>query len=439
MAVQQWTTDRLTLWRLLQRQPAWSNRQLATATNRSIAWVKRWKQRWRTPPLDEVMAIQPREPTHQPASRWAPAVIARILSLRDELPATLGRVAGPKTIGYYLDRDPDLADYPRPQSPKTIWAILRRNQRIGDLPKRDHHPLDRPGPLDEVELDWTDVTTIPRDPDDKWQHQAEILNIVDRGTSIPLLARVRADFTMATTIDVLAAFLAEHGCPPRVRYDRDPRLVGSAGTREFPSYFARLLLCLGIEPVICPPRRPDLKPYVERFNKTIIHECVGPAHPTTIAEAQALVDSYLVFYCHERPHQGNICANRPPREVFPTLPTLPPVPAIVDPDAWLTAIDGESYTRRVAKNGKIHVAHVAYSIGRAWAGQEVTLRIAAATREFAVWSGTTQVKQVPIKGVIGAPLPYAQWVAGLAADAERLEQRLRNRTQQRKVRATRWQ
>jgi hypothetical protein len=193
--------------------------------------------------------------------------------------------------------------------------------------------------------------------------------------------------------------------------------------RDFPSQLLRLLLCLGIDPIPCPPQRPDLKPYVERFNKTVIHECLAPAHPTTIAEAQAVVDAYLPFYCTERPHQGDVCHNQPPAQVFPRLPRLPSVPAMVDPDAWVRAIDGISYTRRVAANGQIQLAKQSYSVGTAWAGTDVTVQIAAATQEVVIWFNTTIVKRWRIKGLVGTLLPYTEWVTRLATEADRVEAR----------------
>lgn len=427
MAMQAWITDRLTLLRLLQQHPTWSLRQLATATGRSVAWVKKWKARWRTVPWDDRAAIQRRAHPAPPQAPWSDRVIARILALRDELPTTLHRIAGPKAILYYLHRDPALADESRPQSAKTIWKILRQHQRILTPPPHQHHPLERPAPLEELELDWTDLTTIPPEPGEKRQHQAEVLNIVDRGTSMPLLSLIRGDFTMATTIQTLAAFFATHGCPPRLRFDRDPRLMGAPTMRDFPSQLLRLLLCLGIDPIPCPPHRPDLKPYVERFNKTVIHECLAPAHPTTIAEAQTVVDAYLPFYCTERPHQGDVCHNQPPAQVFPHLPDLPGVPDMVDPDAWVRAIDGMSYMRRVAANGQIQLAKQSYSVGTAWTGTDVTVQIAAATQEVVIWSNTTIVKRWRIKGLVGALLPYTEWVTLLATEADRLEARMHER------------
>jgi hypothetical protein len=56
--------------------------------------------------------------------------------------------------------------------------------------------------------------------------------------------------------------------------DRDPRWIGGQMMRDFPSALLRTLLCLGVEPVICPPKRPDKNPFVERYNRSYKYECI---------------------------------------------------------------------------------------------------------------------------------------------------------------------
>jgi len=114
-----------------------------------------------------------------------------------------------------------------------------------------------------------------------------------------------------------------------------------------------LLRCLGIEDVICPPHRPDLKPFVERTIRTLKYEWLARYSPSTFAEAIELLPGFLTYYHSERPHQGQACNNRTPDEAFPSLPDCPVVPEWVQPDAWVTTIDGRVYQRRVNSNGVI--------------------------------------------------------------------------------------
>ncbi len=87
--------------------------------------------------------------------------------------------------------------------------------------------------------------------------------------SWPRPARI---FTLRARLPTVVQFLIHYGCPPRMTFDRDTRWVGSYGLRHFPSAFCRFLLCLGIQPTICPPRRPDKNAYVERLHRTLNQE-----------------------------------------------------------------------------------------------------------------------------------------------------------------------
>ncbi len=66
------------------------------------------------------------------------------------------------------------------------------------------------------------------------------------------MAEARSDFHAETALEAVVHFLTCYGCPPRMTFDRDTRWVGSYGLRHFPSAFCRFLLCLGIQPNICP-------------------------------------------------------------------------------------------------------------------------------------------------------------------------------------------
>jgi hypothetical protein len=79
----------------------------------------------------------------------------------------------------------------------------------------------------------------------------------------------------------------------------------------------------------------------------------------------------------QRPHQGISCGNRPPRVAFPHLPALPPVPDLVNPDAWLSQVKGQHLVRRVNRQGFVKVDLYPYYISSKQAFQRVTLSIQA--------------------------------------------------------------
>jgi hypothetical protein len=430
---EQWYADRCLLRDLLRSYPDWTPLQLAQRVGRSTGWVKKWRRRLRDAAAgdDGVLRGRSRARKHPPAP-LDPAVVERILDLRDSPPAGLGRVPGPRTILYYPRQDAAEAGGPRlPRSTRTVWQVLARHGRIARPPRGAHEPLDRPPPLTAWQLDFKDVATVPGDPDGKRQHAVEALNIVDTGSSILLEARVRADFTAATALAAVVAALRTHGLPERVTIDRDPRFVGSARGRDFPAPFVRCLTCLGVAVDVCPPHRPDRNCYVERYHRSYERECLRVHHPTTAEEAATVTAAYLRHYNEERPNQARSCGNRPPRAAFPALPPRPAPPPTVDPDAWLRAVDGRGFARKVRADGTVVLDGHRYYIGQRLAGQAVVLELRAAERMLAVLHRGQRLKQVRLKGLLETPLPLDDYLALMREQAQANQERLSRLTQRR--------
>ena len=339
----EWSADRAKLRLALRDHPAWSVPQLAQHLGRSVSWVKQWHQRLRAaPPEDETVLHSRSRARKHPPPALSPLVIERILAIRDEPPAHLQRVPGPNAIRYFLEQDAELqaAGVAPPRSTATVWQVLRRHGRIPQRRRSVHEPWELPPPLTSWRLDFKDVSTVPREPLGKRQHVAEALNCVDCGTSLLVATDVRADFTEETTLTAIAELLQAHGRPLEITLDRDPRFVGAPGTGDFPSPLIRFLTCLGVVVHINPPHRPDLNGCVERYHGTDDRECLKVHRPTTLEQARAVTAAFRTHYTTERPNQARSCGNRPPRVAFPELPPTPPLPMLVDPDAWLELIDG---------------------------------------------------------------------------------------------------
>src|SRR5215472_1963480 len=83
-----------------------------------------------------------------------------------------------------------------------------------------------------------------------------------------------------------------------------------------------------------------VSPIVERYHRTYQAECLAVQRPRTLEQVREVTEQFARHYNDERPHQGLSCGNRPPRVAFPTLPDLPAVPDVVNPDRWLQASFG---------------------------------------------------------------------------------------------------
>jgi hypothetical protein len=244
----QWLADRTTLRTLLRTQPHWTLHDFADASGRSLSWVKNGIKRRRAAAPQDPASVQRRSRARtQPQATMSQLVVERILAIRDE-PAAGLRL---------------------PRSTRTIWRILHQHGRIARPAERVHTPVERPDPLTRWQRDFKAVSTVPTAPEGKQAHVVEVLDVVDVGTSLLLEAQVRADYTAETALASVVQTVRTYGLPRQVTVDRDPRLVGSQRQRDFPSPCLRFWLCLGVQVTVCPPRRPAMHAFVERFHRTL--------------------------------------------------------------------------------------------------------------------------------------------------------------------------
>jgi hypothetical protein len=427
---EQWVIDRAKLRQLLHEQPNGSVQQYAQTVGRSRKWVQKWKHRLQGTRLDDdgVLHSWSRARRRRPEP-YHPEVIARILELRDNPPDTVPRKLGAPAIRYFLHQDAQLQakGYRLPRSTCTIHKILTRHQRILHPLAVEHTLFERPPAMDTWEIDFTDVPGAQGRSPDKLQHQVEAFAVVDRGSSILVDLQSSDEYHTETALVAIASTLVTHGLPHCVVMDRDPRLVGSSTSDEFPSAVMRFLLNLGITLDICPPHRPDLKPFVERYFRTLKTECIQVKQPVDVAQTREAFAQHHATYNHERPNQSKVCGNRPPFVAFPILPILPSIPIQVNPDAWLLSCHRRLFKRRVTANGTIQIDRSRYYVQRDLVGRYVLCKLDAHRQVFEISLDNRLVKTVPIRGLYHDLLEFGLYLDLMLKEATAEQRRLRRK------------
>jgi transposase InsO family protein len=311
-----------------------------------------------------------------------------------------------------------------PRSSRTIYRILQQAGRITRRLPRVQEPQERPAPMRHWQLDFKDVSSVPPDTFGKQQHAVEVLNVVDEGTSVLVDAQVSATFHAETTLEAIADLFMRQGLPQVVRLDRDGRFVGSPSGSDFPSALVRFCECLGVGVLLCDPHHPQQNGFVERYHRTYQQECLTVDCPGSVEQVREVTAAFVQHYNWSRPHQGLSCGNQPPRVAFPTLPELPSVPDLVDPDRWLQVRDGLHLVRKVRRDGSIRVDLKTYYVGRALAGQHVALHLSAAQRALLVVHEQQVIKTLPLKDLTGHALRFEAFVQLMMRQA-RSERQLR--------------
>jgi len=407
--------------------PEWTQKEYATFLHCSVGWVKKWKKRLQEAAPDDLSVLHSRSRARRtPFPAPHPAVVERIVQIRQAPPENLQRVPGSRTILYYLHRDPELQAQGLhvPRSARTIWKILRQEGLILDPPAARHRPLPPREPRAVVQIDFKDVTTVPADPDGKRQHVVETCNFIDAGTSILLQAQVRDDFRAETAFDAVVAFLRGSGLPRMFTFDRDPALLWAA---RVAAIFLRLCVVACSAWALSHMSVPRSSHKRTRLWKDTIGATSmngGLVHrPGTLQEASEVTQAYQEHYNWQRPHQGRSCHNVPPRIAHPDLPHLPALPTSVDPDRWVDQLHERAYVRHIGADGCVTVDERSYSVGLDHKGKSVALLVNAPGRCFEVWEGRSLLKRLPIKGLQGAPMPLERFIAWMREQAVAEERR----------------
>lgn len=206
-------------------------------------------------------------------------------------------------------------------------------------------------------------------------------------------------YNAETALEAIARLFIACGCPKRIRMDRDTRFVGAWTADSYPSALLRFIRNLEIEPVICPPRRPDLKPFVERTIKTLKYEWLKRHPMNNIADAQDALESFPYYYHAQRRHQGRACKGKTPDEAFPSLPATRVLPELVNTNHWIESEHGRIYRRRVNSNGMIQIDKHQYYIGTEHARVQILVHMDAHKQVFHFEDGKTHFQTQPIQGL----------------------------------------
>jgi len=407
---------RMQLHRLLSNVPDWSDQRLARELGRSESWVRKWRQRL-SQATEQHFTIYLSE-SRAPKTIWrqTPDVVKHVIGeLRESLSERYHRKAGPKTILHDLRQRDDLkeAGYFIPQSERTIGNILNELGYITPQRKWDRLPLVLPAPNEEWEMDFgqirIDEETI-----------FEFFLVVDRGTSRVIYVEGSEGYNAETALEAVSRLFILHGLPQRLRLDRDSRFVGAWTRDSYPSPLIRFLRVVGVEPVVCPPYRPDKKPVVERTIKTLKREWFARHSIKTLADAYEVLPGFVHYFNATRVHQGRACNNRIPDEIFPNLAPLPALPETVQPNRWLHDYHGRVFRRRVTTNGTIQVDRHTYYIDNHHARQRVLVHLDADNAVFFVTADETILKRLEIKGLFSETLDFQSYLVALKQEARRI-------------------
>jgi transposase InsO family protein len=312
-----------------------SQSEVARAYGVSQGWISRLMARHRA---EGEAAFEPlsRAPRSSPGAT-ARATVELVLLLRKQL-SEAGLDAGADTIGWHLRHHHDTV-----VSRATINRILIRAGAItADPSKRRKSSYVR----FEAELPnkcWQSDFTHYRLVDGA---ETEILTWLDDCSRYALSVTAHARVTGLVVLATFRKTVARYGIPGSTLTDNGlvftTRFSGGKGGRN---HLEHELRELNVTQKNGHPNHPQAQGKVERFQQTLKKWLRSqPNQPHTLADLQALLDTFVGLYNQQRPHRS-LPHQATPATVYTSLPKATPPTAAVTPT---TAHDTTRSTRLAA-------------------------------------------------------------------------------------------
>jgi transposase InsO family protein len=303
----------------------------------------------------------------RPAScphQMLPIVEARVVEMRRAHPGW-----GPATILHWLGKE---NVEPLPSRSAVYRALVRHGLVDAKKRKRGRDDFKRWERGRSMELWQMDIVGRIYLADGT---ELKAVTGLDDHSRFCVSARLVARATARPVCDALALAMRTHGVPDQILTDNGKVFTARFGPGPGPTLFDRVCTQNGIEHTLTAPYSPTTTGKVERFHKTMRKEWERPNHRafSTIVEAQASLDAWVLEYNTIRPHQSLGMA--PPAERF-ALAQQRSIAAVDDPndDDSATVATGPrpaGVSRWVDQRGTITLAKFRYRVGATYAGEPV--------------------------------------------------------------------
>jgi transposase InsO family protein len=345
-------------------------REVSAAYGVARSWIYELLDRYREEG-DQAFEPRSRRPHSQPSAIPA-ATVELIITLRHQL-ARQGLDAGAHTIGWHLVEQHQLT-----VSEATIWRILKRAGLITPEPKKKpkaaymSFAAEQPNQMWQVDFTHYRLTR----PDGTPGADVEILCFLDDHSRYALSVTCYRRVTGPVVVTAFQQTVADQGIPASVLSDNGmvftTRFAGGAAGRDTINGFSAELDRLGVLQKHSKPNHPTTCGKVERFHQTLKKWLTAqPEQPHTVAELQALCNTFIAYYNNSRPHRS--LNRRTPLAAYQARPkAAPQVSTEAEPQARVRRDVVDNHGKlSLRHNGRLH--HI--GIGRTHARTPILMLI----------------------------------------------------------------
>jgi transposase InsO family protein len=313
---------------------------------------------------------------HSSPRRTGEDAEGKILAAREEHPAWGGR-----KLKRWLE---DRGEVGLP-APSTITEILRRHGRIDPDESRKREPLRRfeaPQPNDLWQMDF------------KGPFQVELqschpLTILDDHSRFSVSLKACEDHKRATVKRHLCEAFGVYGLPRVMLVDNGG--PWSPATMGEWTKLSVWLLRLGVEVIRSRVRHPQTLGKDERFNRTLLIECIAGRDFSTFSQVQDHFDRWREVYNYEHPHES--LGLKPPAFRYKVSPR--PYPSSLPPIEY----EAQDEVRKVNRDGKISLDGRLWKIGKAFCGYPVGIRPSDEHGRFHIYFCQHKLKEIDLRSL----------------------------------------
>jgi len=317
---------------------------------------------------EEAFEPRSRRPKHSP-NAIPPETVDLILLERRRL-IDQGLDAGPDTIAWHL-----LHNHQVHVSATTISRYLTRNHLVTPEPKKRPKTAYIRFQAELPNQCWqADFTHYPLTrPDGRPGHDTEILTWLDDCSRYALRVTAHLAVTGPLVLRSFRQAVEIYGIPSSTLTDNGnvftTRLTGGKGGLNA---LETELRGLGVQQKNSHPNHPTTCGKVERFQQTLKSWLrAQPFQPTSLEQLQALLDTFVSLYNHQRPHRS-LPHRATPAVTYHTLPKASPADHHGDPH-WRIRHDIIDDTGSVTLRIAGRLLHI--GVGRPYARTHVVLLV----------------------------------------------------------------
>ena len=225
------------------------------------------------------------------------------------------------------------------------------------------------------------------------------ITVMHRVHAEPEQARRMVRLTSKSAFQDCRIAFTQWGMPKAIQTDRDTIYVDS-GKSPFPNRIVLWWVGLGIEHRLIPRRTPKRNGTVERSHRTLVERTLEKQEFESAETLQKRVDTDWHELNHECPSRARGCKGKPPLVAHPELLTAarPYRPEwelelfdLKRVDEYLARF---TWTRTCTSVGQLRMRKIRYSLGYAWAHQDVSITFDPLQRQFVF----TQIRSETRKG-----------------------------------------